>query len=445
MMGLVDATLDAARILLERSDVSHVCLLSGSCLPVRPLSELSRFLAAHPGTDFIDSHRAGSGWVKGGLGTERFTLYFPAGWKSHRRLFDWLVERQRHWRIRRRLPKGLEPHFGLQWWCLTRDTLARILGDPRLPEWLRYFKWTWIPDESFFQTLVRHVATGTVRSESLTLQRFDDLGRPWVFHDDHTGLLERTNRFFARKIDPDASAVYDRFLYDTDHHRADRGAARPAADDWGGDAARRTGIVQAQGLLNASRMPWATTVTTVETARPYFVFVCENDVLLGSFRAAYRGRKIRLHGRVFGPAQAQLADDFLASGMLGPGCLPTDPIQRDYRAAQYLARLIWAGRDRPAAFVFDPADNPFVRTHILSDPNARIVLIGNAERLFARLAELPRTRRGQPFATGQRRAWFRAIQQQEGDVIQQALGVLNADPENPSGWRRAPGNAEKSS
>lgn len=441
MMGLVDAALDAARILLERSDVSHVCLLSGSCLPVRPLSGLSGFLAAHPGTDFIDSHPVGSDWVQGGLGAERFTLYFPVGWKSRRRVFDWLVDIQRYWRIRRRMPEGLEPRIGLQWWCLSRETLARILDHPRLPEWRRYFKWTWIPDESFFQTLVHHVATGTVHSEPLTLQRFDRTGRPQVFHDDHAAMLESSRHFFARKIDPDASALYDRFLSESVHYCASSGAASATTSRCRFDIPRGAGDAEDRGLLNASRMPWGTSATRVETARPYFVLVSEDHGLLDEIRLSYRSRKTRLHGRVFGPAPAQLAGDLPAAGMHGPGCLPIDPVQRDYRAAQYLARLIWAGRDRPSAFLFDPADNPLIRAHILSDPNARIVLIGNAEHLSTRLAEPPRNRRGQPVAAAERRAWFRAIHAREHDAVRQTLGVLDADPDNPSGWN-TPDDAE---
>ena len=44
-ISLVDATLDAVRHLLDRHEVGHVCLLSGSCLPIRPIEHLVEFLA----------------------------------------------------------------------------------------------------------------------------------------------------------------------------------------------------------------------------------------------------------------------------------------------------------------------------------------------------------------------------------------------------------------
>lgn len=440
MIGLVDATLDCARLLLQRHDVSHVCLLSGSCLPIRPLRDLPGFLDAQPKTDFIESvSPAGSAWIKGGLGEERFTLYFPVGWTRRRRLFDWLVDLQRRWRVRRRIPARLQPHLGLQWWCLTRMTLTRILDHPRLPEWRRYFAWTWIPDESFFQTLARHVATGTVRSQSLTLQRFDKSGKPFVFHDDHVDLLTGSDHFFARKIDPDASALYARFL-------SEEGACKAVGSDTRGkfsgaafEAAANLCDAKDRGLLGASRMPWSTTRTEVETARPYLVVVSANGDLLARIRAEYRSRKLKFHGRLFGPSLAQIDDDFSGSETPGPGCLPKEAVQRDYRPAQYLARLLWVGRDRPTAFLFDPADNPFIRTQILSDPNARLILIGDVRDLVSRLDEPPRNRRGQPIASPPRRAWFRFIHPDAG-LIRNVVQALDADLDDPTGWT-VPGSA----
>ena len=435
MMGLVDATLDGARLLLDHHGVSHVCLLSGSCLPIRPPGELADFFTGHPETDFIESvSPSDSTWVQDGLGQERFTLYFPVGWKRHRRLFDRLVDLQRSCRVSRRMPAGLQPHLGLQWWCLTRATLETILNHPRLPEWRRHFAWTWIPDESFFQTIVRHVATGTVRCESLTLQRFDADGRPYVFHDDHAAVLEGRHQFFARKIDPDASALYQRFLGGPCQRRSVGGGSKGSASDAALEVARSSGGDSGQAPIGPTRMPSGITATSVETVRPYVVFIGRDDGVLEDVRASNLGTKFRFHGRVFGPAQAVLADDFGGGGPLGPGCLPTDPVQRDYRPAQYLARLLWIGRDRPTAFLFDPADNAFVREQMLSDPNARLVLIGDSQDLAARLAEPPTSRRGRRISTSEQRAWFRVIPPQDGDPVRRASQALDLDLDDPQHW-----------
>ncbi|MDE3081531.1 MAG: glycosyl transferase, partial [Paracoccaceae bacterium] len=191
--GLVAATLSAAEVMLrDFPEVRHVYLVSGSCLPLRPVAELKRYLADRPDTDFIESVTTEDvNWTMGGLDAERFTLRFPFSWKRHRRLFDGYVALQRAVGFRRRIPGGLVPHLGSQWWCLTRETLAAILQDPRRPEYDRYFRRVWIPDESYFQTLVRLHAR-KVESRSLTLSKFDFQGKPHIFYDDHLQLLRRS-------------------------------------------------------------------------------------------------------------------------------------------------------------------------------------------------------------------------------------------------------------
>ena len=108
------------------------------------------------------------------------------------------------------MPAGLVPHLGSQWWCLTRATLSAILDDPKRAEFDRYFRRVWIPDESYFQTLARRHSR-QVESRSLTLSKFDDQGKPYIFYDDHQRILQESGCFLARKIWPHAGRLYDHF------------------------------------------------------------------------------------------------------------------------------------------------------------------------------------------------------------------------------------------
>ena len=83
--GLVDATLALVGHFLQQSDhLSHICLLSGGCLPLRPVQELDSFLSAHTDRDFIESVPIKQDdWVEDGLSLERFTLFHPF---SHRQI-----------------------------------------------------------------------------------------------------------------------------------------------------------------------------------------------------------------------------------------------------------------------------------------------------------------------------------------------------------------------
>ena len=55
---------------------------------------------------------------------------------------------------------------------------------------MRFFRTTWIPDETFFQTLVRHLVPETrFATRTLTFLMFSDYGMPVTFYNDHYDLL----------------------------------------------------------------------------------------------------------------------------------------------------------------------------------------------------------------------------------------------------------------
>ena len=120
--GIVAATQEASeKLLRDHPSVTHLYLASGSCLPLRPVDELHDYLSERPRVDFIESATtADVPWTVGGLDHERFTLRFPFSWKTQRHLFDFYVDLQRRVKFKRKIPKGIVPHMGSQWWCLTR-------------------------------------------------------------------------------------------------------------------------------------------------------------------------------------------------------------------------------------------------------------------------------------------------------------------------------------
>ena len=73
---------------------------------------------------------------------------------------------------------------------------------------MRFFRTTWIPDETFFQTLVRHlVPEREIEGRTLTFLMFSDYGMPITFYNDHYTLLLGQDFLFARKISPDATEL----------------------------------------------------------------------------------------------------------------------------------------------------------------------------------------------------------------------------------------------
>jgi len=398
--GLVAATQSAAEFLLHAfPQVGHVVLASGSCLPLRPLSDLEAWLAARPETDFIDSVATGDvGWTVGGLDIERFTRHFPFSWRRRRWLFDRYVVLQRRLGITRRIPDGIVPHLGSQWWCLTRATLQAILTDPRRAEFDRYFARTWIPDEGYFQTLARRHAR-RIESRSLTLARFDFQGKPHLFYDDHLPLLRRSDCFLARKIWPGAEGLYRAFLTDAT-------PARPAAEPDPGRIDRLFAHATERrtrgraGLWMQGRHPntgWENGIT----AAPYAVFegfseLFEDfDVWLSKVPAT------RVHGHLFAPDHVQ----FAGGDSLGPGGLSAAAALRDYNPQAFLTSLIWTTRGERQCFAHGPQDRQEITGLLAADMNARVWAITGAWAL-------PLFRSGRPLA--EVRPLAAALQKTEG-------------------------------
>ncbi|AHD02565.1 beta-1,6-N-acetylglucosaminyltransferase [Leisingera methylohalidivorans] len=371
--GIVAASQSASEVMLaEFPQVRHVYLASGSCLPLRPVQELIDYLAARPRTDFIESATtADVPWIVGGLSHERFTLRFPFSWKKHRYLFDRYVDLQRKLRFMRRIPPGLVPHMGSQWWCLTRHTLSAILEDPERPVYDTFFRKVWIPDESYFQTLVRQYSCN-IESRSLTLSKFDFQGKPHIFYDDHLQLLRRSDCFVARKIWPHAERLYQAFLTDP-AGAMKRTEPNPGKIDriFAKAVERRTR--GRPGLYMQSRFPDQGSENGI-TSSPYSVFQGFTELFDDFEGWLARTTGARVHGHIFAPQGAAFSE----GQSLINGCLNSHAKIRDYNPESFLTSLIWNTRGERQCFQFGPGDNQAVNWLMARDANVQISVISGA-------------------------------------------------------------------
>ncbi len=371
--GIVAATQAASEMLLaEFADVRQVYLASGSCLPLRPVRELRDYLDARPTTDFIESATtADVPWTVGGLSDERFTLRFPFSWKTQRRLFDAYVDLQRKVRYRRRIPPGLVPHMGSQWWCLTRRTLSAILSDPDRATYDAYFSKVWIPDESYFQTLSR-LYSQQIESRSLTLSKFDFQGKPHIFYDDHLPLLRRSDCFVARKIWPRAHRLYAAFL-DPAASGASVAEPNPGKIDRIFSKAVERRTRGRPGLYMQSRMPnemWENGVTS----SPYAVMEGFAELFEDFEPWLARTTGVRVHGHLFAPERVEYEGRQASFA----GALSDSAKLRDYQGRMFLTNLIWNTRGERQCFQFGPADAQALSWDLAKDPNAHINVISGA-------------------------------------------------------------------
>jgi hypothetical protein len=371
--GLVAATQAAAQMMLDKfEDVRHVYLASGSCMPLRPVQELLDYLDEHPDTDFIESATtADVPWTIGGLYTERFTMRFPFSWRKNRYLFDKYVALQRRLGVKRKIPDGIDPHMGSQWWCLTRATLSAILQDPQRKRYDRYFSKVWIPDESYFQTLARKHAR-QIESHSLTLSKFDYQGKPHIFYDDHLQLLRRSDCFVARKIWPRANKLYEAFLTDP-AHALRRTEPSPAKIDhiFATAVARR--LHGRPGLYMQSRFPTEDRGGGL-TCAPYSVFEGFGDLFEDFEGWLSKTTGAKVHGHLFAPQRAEFAEGKTVIS----GALSDSAELRDYNPPAFLANLIWNTRGERQCFQFGPRDRQNISWSMAKDPNAHISVVTGA-------------------------------------------------------------------
>lgn len=201
--SLVQATLHLIRKARKNfPDATHYFLMSGDCMPIKSAAYIKNTLAKGDRDYIQHADFFADGWIKTGLTEERVIYRHYFNERSKRRLFYGALDAQRRLGLKRKIPKGLKIKIGSQWWVLRRDTIDKILSFiSQRSDVVRFFKTTWIPDETFFQTLTMHlVAKEEVDENSPTFLMFSDYGMPLSFYADHFEMLRGQWQFAARKI-----------------------------------------------------------------------------------------------------------------------------------------------------------------------------------------------------------------------------------------------------
>mgnify|MGYP000515945468 CR=1 FL=1 len=211
--SLVQATLNTLESAIEAFPrATHFYMLSGDCMAIKTAEYAHRFLDGND-ADFIESFDFfESDWIKTGMKEDRLIYRHFFNERTHRRLFYASHGLQKKLGLTRPIPADLQVQIGSQWWCLRRRTIEWILDMTRTRhDVMRFFRTTWIPDETFFQTLVRHlVPEPEIETRTLTFLMFSDYGMPITFYNDHYDLLLSQDFLFARKISPEARQLKSR-------------------------------------------------------------------------------------------------------------------------------------------------------------------------------------------------------------------------------------------
>lgn len=368
--GLVEAPLNAlAQAEAEGLEPDYVILLSGACLPCRPVASLERFLAENAGQEFIEAEDAA--WVGNGWRDERWQYHFRFDHKTQHPAEWGFFQVQRLLGLKRRFPDGLTPRFGSQWWALTWDTCRAILTDIRRnPRRLAFFRSVWIPDEMVFQTYVHAlVHPGEIAGTTLTHFQFTNRGKPIVYHDDHAGYVRTLERFFLRKVSPGAARLRGDLLALAS--APDDGAAfaplRARRRDYTLKVAAQTHYpVPGQVFFRDQRDDMEDSV--LARAETPYVVLFGPPALTGVLAARLDDPRLIVLGEVFAPGKVDLGEGRRDLAGLGQG----DAAIRDMHPALYLARL----RARCAGVPvlrWSPLHAARLMQAVLRDPRALVV------------------------------------------------------------------------
>ncbi len=373
--SIVQATLNAAEVLLEsHPDVTNVFMASGSCLPVRPIKQLKAFLERHKDIDFIESFsEKDEKWVKGGLDQERFTLYFPVSWRKHRFAFDRLTDLQRILNVNRTVPKHISPHMGSQWWCLTVPTLRKIIEDPDRQQNDRYFSKCWIPDESYFQSLVRN-HSDHIRPQSLTFSVFDAQGKPFLLYDDHLDELPKTDAFFVRKVWPGAHKLY-RGLLKTNRKNFPLSQTNEEAFAENFSKANLLSAGGGEGRLLQGRFPRRSASRTSMASEDFGVLTGFGILFPDFLMWAREAKKLNVSQNIFKPHNFT----FHKHITLAKGNLTANVKQRNMNPRCFLSNFLRSQSAKGcAAIMYDMSDTQKILPDITRDERAHFVVVKEA-------------------------------------------------------------------
>ncbi len=211
--SLVEATLYAVEAAVEAFPrATHFYMLSGDCQPIKTAEYIHQYLDDND-CDWIESFDFfESDWIKTGMKKDRLIYRHWFNERTQKWRFYATYNVQKRFGLTREIPADIQVQIGSQWWCLRRETIEKVLDFTReRRDVMRFFRTTWIPDETFFQTIVRHlVPEKEIRTRTLTFLMFTDYGMPLTFYNDHYDLLLSQDFLFARKISSEALELKER-------------------------------------------------------------------------------------------------------------------------------------------------------------------------------------------------------------------------------------------
>jgi len=110
----------------------------------------------------------------------------------------------------KKLADSKKIYFGSQWGILTHTTTSRLLQTiDASPEILKFFQYSFVPDEMFYQTILLSYLPGeNINNYLMTFQKWDNkITHPLVLTEKEADEILKSQKIFIRKCDSIKSTV----------------------------------------------------------------------------------------------------------------------------------------------------------------------------------------------------------------------------------------------
>ena len=229
--GHVRTTLKGIEAALNsKIEFDYMVLLTGQDYPIKSTTQIHDCLNRNFGKSFISYYtlddRFADKWFER-LG--RYYLFNEKG--SHTIIADKLISRvaNKFWGATANpqskdlvFPEGLTPYFGNAYWVIHRKHIEYIDNFVRQqPNYVRFFKHSRVPDETFFHTLLlnSNYREGIINDDLFFIDWSERQSSPAIFTTQDISRLLDSDDLFARKFDMTLdSAILDMIDLYLDNH-----------------------------------------------------------------------------------------------------------------------------------------------------------------------------------------------------------------------------------
>lgn len=208
--SMVEATLSSLRHIATIEKYDFINLMSGEDYPLKSPLQFHTFLSNHRDKSFMEFQKPGDEWWE--EAQIRFRRYYLNDFTLKGQFFlekvvNKLTRPRKH-------PKSTVIVGKSQWFTLAVPHLMYILKNEKKLRYLkRFFKYSWAPDEFFFQTLLYNSPyREKIINDNLRYISWDNgKSSPKILTAEDLPVLKASGKFFARKFNTDIDrGVLDR-------------------------------------------------------------------------------------------------------------------------------------------------------------------------------------------------------------------------------------------